>query len=189
MRNIPRSPASLISKLLFLTAVFILGWNKNASADINYNLLLNWSYQPPNVQQNLVRQVTNIRVVDGIPYSDPSLIDVYGLTTMYTIPGTTYVTHIGIDIKKGYEEALTHEVGHAISTINHSLWWWVYRPEFLDIWNRERFNCVPLMAQGVDDPKEYFANAYYLYIRFPQILKKVCPDTYNYMTVVMRYTN
>lgn len=158
-------------------------------AEINYNLLLHWSYQPPNVQQNLVKQVTTIRVVDDIPFSDPNLLDVYGLTTMYCMPGTTYVTHIGIDVEKGHEDSLTHEVGHAISTINHSLWWWCLRPEFLDIWNRERFNCVPLMAQGVDDPKEYFANAYDLYIRFPQILKQVCPDTYNYMTLVLKYTN
>ena len=159
-----------------------------AKAEINYNLLLEWSRQPQNVQQNLVNQNTMIRVVDEIPYYDPNLVDVIGLTTMQVYPNTMIVKSIDMQIEKGAEYCLTHEVGHCISNANHQLWWWVFRPEFIKIWQEERYNCVLLMGQGELDIREYFACAYDLFIRMPALLKHACPQTYNYITVVLRYT-
>lgn len=172
---------SFIMGLILLTPL-------QTKADINYNLIYNWQYQPQNVKNNLVTQNTNIRVVDDIRYDDPTLYDVYGLTTMYLYPNSTYVTHIDVQVEQGHEDSLTHEVGHCISNANHSLYWWCFRPEFIQIWLAERDCAYALMAHGHDDIREYFADAYDLYIRFPQILKKLCPMTYNYMTVVLKYT-
>ena len=161
---------------------------QTVKAEINNRILEEWAKQPTNVQLNVYYQNTNIRVVDNIPYSDPTLYDVYGLTSMYTIPYTTYVSRIDVQIKKDHESSLTHEVGHCISNANHSLYWWCYRPEFYQIWMAERDKAYVLMAQGHDDIKEYFADAYDLYINWNGILKRVCPMTYNYMTVVLKYT-
>ena len=154
-------------------------------ADINYNLLYNWSFQPPNVQQNLVMQNTHINVVDELPWVSPSLYETYAYTTMNVSNG--YVYSIDMYIKTGYESSLTHEVGHCISNAGHSPYWWCYQPCFIQIWQAERYNNV-MMAQGFDDIREYFACAYDLYIRYPQILKQANPMTYNYMIVVLRNT-
>lgn len=170
---------------------FLVGWilfaPLRAKADINYNLLLNWSYQPPNVQQNLVNQNTNIQVVDELHYRSPVLADTYGYTTTHVIPGINYVTNIDVVLEEGCEFALTHEVGHCLANANRIYQWWCFRPEFIQIWQNERHNCV-LLYQGEDDIREYFATAYDAYIRFPQLLKYACPDTYNYIRLVLRYT-
>ncbi|MBQ7481326.1 MAG: hypothetical protein IJT80_05555 [Lachnospiraceae bacterium] len=126
-------------------------------------------------------------MLDALPWESPDLYETYAYTTMNVIPGTSYVSSIDIFIKKGYEPALTHEVGHALSNARFDLYWWCYRPEFIQIWQRERYNNV-LMVQGIDDIREYFACAYDLFIRFPQILKQANPDTYNYIQVVLNYT-
>ena len=159
-----------------------------ARAEINYPLLYEWSRQPSNVQQNLVNQCTNIRVVDDIQYYDPTLEDVYGLTTMNVYPNTMVVTNIDMQIKKGCEFCLSHEVGHCLGNCNHVYQWWVFRPEFIQIWQQERYNCALLVGQGELDIREYFAEAYNLYVKFPQILKICCPSTYNYIKVVLKYT-
>ena len=63
-----------VLKKIALIIGFIIGYIAGclslhmARAEINYNLLFNWSLQPQNVQQNLVKQVTTIRVVDDIPF-------------------------------------------------------------------------------------------------------------------------
>ena len=161
-------------------------------AEINYNLLYNWQYQPPNVQQNLVGQWTNIQVVDNLDWQSPDLYDTYAYTRMNVVNmqsygNMPYVTNIDVCIKKGYEETLTHEVGHCISNANHYPYWWCEQPIFEQIWQVERYNSV-LMYQGQEDKREYFACAYDAYMRFPKMLKQLCPMTYNYITVVLRYT-
>jgi len=171
-----------------LTVLACIMMTVQARAEINYNLIYHWQYQPNNVKQNLVTQNTNIRVVNDIPFTDPTLYDVYGLTTMYLYPNSTYVTHIDVQVEQGHEDSLTHEVGHCISNANHSLYWWCFRPEFVQIWLAERDCAYALMAHGHDDIREYFADAYQLYLLYPPILKKLCPMTYNYMIVVLRNT-
>ncbi len=174
--------------LCFITAlVCTLMISVPARADINYNLIYNWSFQPPNVQQDLVAKRTNIQVVNTLPWESPDLYETWAYTTMNVTPGTTYVQSIDMYIKTGYESSLTHEVGHVVSNAGHEVYWWCYRPEFIQIWQQERYNCV-LLAQGWDDIREYFACAYDCYIRYPQILKQTCPSTYNYITVALRYT-
>ena len=51
-----------------------------------------------------------------------------------------------------------------------------------------RGTLVTLVGQGADDIREYFACAYDAYIRYTPILKQCCPQTYNYITVVLNYT-
>ena len=176
-----------IPKLLSLIGVCILLICTPCKAEITPQLLNEWARQPSNVQWDLYYQRTNIQVVDTLPWVSPSLAQTYAYTTMNVIPNTLYVQSIDMYVKRGYESALTHEVGHCISNAGHSVYWWCYRPEFVQIWQAERYNNV-MMAQGFDDIREYFACAYDLYINYPQILKRANPMTYNYITVVLKYT-
>ena len=177
----------MYKRLISLIGVCILLICTPVKAEITPQLLQEWGRQPNNVQWNLFYQPTNIQVVDNLPWQSSNLYEIYAYTTMNVIPNTFYVQSVDIVVKRGYEFALTHEVGHALSNANHSVYWWAYRPEFIQIWQTERFNNA-LMAQGIDDIREYFACAYDLYIRYPQILKQANPLTYNYITVVLNYT-
>ena len=176
-----------MKRITLLTLVCIFFINVQARAEITPQLLNEWAKQPNNVQWNVYYQNTAINVVDKLPWESPSLAQTYAYTTMNVIPNTMYVQSIDMFIKRGYESALTHEVGHCISNAGHSVYWWCYRPEFIQIWQQERYNNV-LMAQGFDNILEYFACAYDLYINYPQILKQANPMTYNYMIVVLRNT-
>ena len=174
-----------MKRTLTLTLACILLFSVRARAEITPQLLQEWSRQPSNVQWDLYYQRTNIQVVDTLPWVSPSLADTWAYTTMNVQNG--YVQSVDMVIKRGYESALTHEVGHCLSNAGHTAYWWAYRPEFIQIWQVERYNNV-LLAQGFDDIREYFACAYDLYIRYPAILKQANPMTYNYITVVLNYT-
>ena len=176
-----------ILKFIAMIGVCILMMCTPVKAEITPSLLYEWGKQPSNVQWNVYYQNTAINVVDKLPWESPSLADTWAYTTMNVIPGTTYVASIDMYIKRGYEYTLTHEVGHCISNAGHIPYWWCFRPEFVPIWQAERYNNA-MMAQGFDDIREYFACAYDMYIRYPQILKQANPMTYNYITVVLRYT-
>ena len=176
----------MIRKLISLIGVCILLICTPVKAEITPQLMMEWSRQPSNVQWNLYNQRTNIQVVDKLPWESPFLADTYGYTTLNVQNG--YVQSVDIVIKRGCEFALTHEVGHALSDYAHIPYWWATNPAFQPIWQAEKYNCVLLVGQGEYDVREYFAAAYDLYIRFPQILRKCCPSTFNYITVVLSYT-
>jgi len=173
-------------KLLTLIGAFALMICVPVRAEITPQLMQEWSRQPSNVQWDLYYQRTSIDVVDTLPWVSPSLADTWAYTTMNVQNG--YVQSVDMVIKRGYESALTHEVGHALSNAGHTPYWWAYRPEFVQIWQQERYNCVLLVGQGSTDIREYFAEAYNLYINYTPILKKCCPSTYNYMKVVLQNT-
>lgn len=172
--------------LITLTLACILLFTVQARAEITPALLQEWARQPNNVQWNVFYQNTNIQVVDKLPWESPSLYDTYGYTTLNVQNG--YVQSVNIYIKRGCEFALTHEVGHALSDYAKIPYWWATNPAFQPIWQAEKYNCALLVGQGEYDVREYFAAAYDLYIRFPQILKQTCPQTFNYITVVLNYT-
>ena len=174
-----------MKRLVSLIGVCILLICTPCKAEITPQLLSEWGRQPNNVQWNVFYQQTNIQVVDNLPWVSPSLYDTYAYTTMNVNSG--YVQSIDMYVKRGYESALTHEVGHALSNEGGIPYWWAFQPCFIEIWQKERYNNV-MMAQGFDDIREYFACAYDLYIRYPQILKQANPLTYNYITVVLSYT-
>ena len=177
-----------MKKLIAIIGVCILMICTPVKAEITPQLLQEWAKQPTNVQWNVYYQNTNIQVVDKLPWESPSLAQTYAYTTMNVIPNTTYVASIDMFIKCGYESALTHEVGHCISNAGHSVYWWCYRPEFIQIWLAERDNAYVLMPQGHDDIREYFACSYDLFINYKPVLKQCCPMTYNFMTIVLQYT-
>ena len=174
-----------MKRLIFLIGVCIILICTPCKAEITPQLLQEWGRQPSNVQWNVFYQNTNIQVVDKLPWESPDLADTWAYTTLNVNQG--YVQSINIIIKRGYESALTHEVGHALSCAGRVPYWWCFRPEFIPIWQAERYNNV-MMAQGFDDIREYFACAYDMYIRYPQLLKKTNPQTFCYMQVVMNYT-
>ena len=175
-----------MKKLITLTLVCILLFTVQARAEITPNLIQEWNRQPANVQMNLYNQHTNIQVVDQLPWQSPDLAQTWAYTTMNVNNG--YVYSIDIVIKRGYESALTHEVGHALSNYAHIPYWWATNPAFQPIWQAEKYNCALLIGQGETDVREYFAQAYFLYINYKPILKQCCPLTYNYLTVVLHYT-
>lgn len=172
--------------LYFLIGLTVILICTPCKAEITPQLLQEWSRQPSNVQWAVFNQQTNIQVVDNLDWQSANLYDTYAYTTLNVSNGL--VNSIDMRIKRGYEFALTHEVGHCISNANRTPYWWCYQPSFIQIWQQERYNCALLVGQGETDIREYFASAYDLYIRFPQILKKACPSTYNYMIVVLRNT-
>lgn len=174
-------------KLLTLIGLAIILMATPVRAEITPQLMQEWSRQPNNVQWAVFNQNTNIQVVDNLDWQSANLYDTYAYTTMNVIPNTQYVQSIDMKIKRGYEYTLTHEVGHCISNAGHSVYWWCYQPYFIQIWQQERYNNA-LMAQGIDDIREYFACAYDLYIRYPQILKQANPLTYNYIQTVINNT-
>lgn len=174
-----------MKRLIFLTAIFILTLTTSVRAEITPQLLNEWAKQPNNVQWDVYYQNTNIQVVDNLDWTSPDLYETHAYTTMNVSNG--YVNSIDIRIKRGYEYALTHEVGHALSNVFRIPYGWCTLPDFIRIWQKERYNNV-LLAQGWNDIREYFACAYDLYINYPQLLKQTCPDTYNFMTVVLRNT-
>ena len=169
---------------LAFIGVFFL-WAIPVRAEITPQLLQEWGRQPSNVQWNVFYQQTNIQVVDNLGWQSATLYDTYAYTTLNVSNGL--VNSIDMRIKRGYEFALTHEVGHCISNANRTPYWWCYQPCFIQIWQAERYNNA-LMAQGIDDIREYFACAYDLYLRYPQILKQANPLTFNYIKVVLSYT-
>ena len=177
-----------MKRIIILSFIFVLMLTTSVRAEITPQLLNEWAKQPNNVQWNVYYQNTAINVVDKLPWESPSLAQTYAYTTMNVIPNTLYVQSIDMYVKRGYESALTHEVGHCISNAGHSVYWWCYRPEFIQIWQQEKYNCVLLVGQGSTDIREYFAEAYNLYINYTPILKKCCPSTYNYMKVVLQNT-
>lgn len=172
-------------KLLTLIGIAVILMATPVRAEITPQLMQEWSRQPSNVQWDLYYQNTAIQVVDTLPWVSPSLYDTYAYTTLNVQNG--YVQSVGIWIKRGYEYTLTHEVGHALSDYAKTPYWWCYRPEFIQIWQQERYNNI-MLYQGWSDIREYFACAYDAYIRYPQMLKQTCPMTYNYITVVLQNT-
>ena len=172
-------------RIIILTIACFLLFKVQARAEITPQLMQEWSRQPSNVQWDLYYQRTNIQVVDTLPWVSPSLADTWAYTTMNVQNG--YVQSVDMVIKRGYESALTHEVGHALSNAGYTPYWWCYQPCFIQIWQAERYNNV-MMAQGFDDIREYFACAYDMYIRYPQVLKRANPMTYNYIIVCLQNT-
>ena len=175
-----------LARITKLSLIFIFLFSISVKAEITPQLLQEWAKQPSNVQWNIFYQNTNIQVVDKLPWESPSLYDTYGYTTLNVQNG--YVQSVDIVIKRGCEFALTHEVGHALSDYKQIPYWWCFQPCFVQIWQQEKYNCILLIGQGENDIREYFAAAYDLYIRFPQLLKSTCPMTYNYISVVLNYT-
>ena len=169
-----------------MVVVCVLMMHTTVHAEITPQLIMEWQKQPNNVQWHVFNQNTNIQVVDELPWHSPDLSETWAYTSKYK-DGTGLVSHIDIVVKRGYESTLSHEVGHCLEDCNRVLNWWVLQPCFMQIFQQERFNC-PLLFQGTNDIREYFACAYDAYIRYPKILKQSCPMTYNYIKVVLSYT-
>lgn len=174
-------------KTLLMTGACIIMMCAPVHAEITPNIIKEWSKQPANVQWHVYFQNTSINVVDVLPWHSPDLSETWAYTSKYK-DGNGLVGNIDIVIKRDYESSLTHEIGHCLEDCNHVLNWWAFQPCFIEIWQKERLNCPMLAGQGYYDIREYFAEAYNMYINFPYLLKQACPDTYNYIKLVLRYT-
>jgi len=175
----------MMKKLPFLTLTCIFLMTVQVRAEITPQLINEWNKQPSNVQWSVFYQNTSLNVVDKLPWESPDLAETWAYTSKYK-DNNGLVNHIDIVVKRGYESALTHEVGHCLEDQNRVCNWWAYRPEFIQIWQQERYNC-PLLFQGLTDIREYFACSYDVFINYRPILKQCCPQTYNYIRLVLRY--
>jgi len=169
---------------MVLTFIFIISMGVNAKAETNNNITYYLSRQPKNVQARLVQQGVNIQVVDSIDREFPGLATTYAYTSMYGNP----VYQIDIVIERGLESALTHEVGHCLSNLGNIPHYYDQTPEWKAICAAESKNSV-YTAQGWDDPVEYFAVAYQMYIDFPQALARFHPLTFQYMQAFVASVN
>ena len=172
-------------KLLLFTIIFTLLFTVQVKAEITPQLIQEWNKQPPNVQWHVYYQNTSFNVVDKLPWESPDLAETWAYTSKYK-DNNGMVNHIDVVVKRGYESALTHEVGHCIEDANRVANWWAFQPCFVQIWQQERYNNI-LLYQGWTDIREYFACAYDLFVHQPRILKQSCPQTYNYIQVVLKY--
>lgn len=172
-----------MKRLISLIGVCILLICTPCKAEITPQLLAEGNRQPQNVQVYVAQQNTDIQIVDVLDYNSPSLYETYAYTRMNVENMQVY--SIDIRIKRGYEHTLTHEVGHCISNYQGIPYYWCNTPTFDAIWQAERANNI-MMYQGRDSKIEYFACAYDMYIRFPNVLKQSNPLTYNYIKTVLK---
>ena len=96
-------------------------------------------------------------------------------------------TSINIEVVKDCEFALLHEMGHAIDNRNKPLEW-SNTNLFKAIYNAEKDNNerYKLIANALDNPMEYFAESYSLYIFNGKGLYETNPMTYNYIDAVAK---
>lgn len=95
-------------------------------------------------------------------------------------------TGINIEVTKGYEYCVLHEMGHAIDSRNKPIEW-SNTNLFIAIYNREKDNNddYKLITNALDSPMEYFAESYSLYILDGKGLYETNPMTYNYIDAVV----
>ena len=184
MDSIARKAIKSIT-MMMLGIALVFATSVDVKAETNSNVAFYLARQPANVRSRIANQGVTINVVDQLDYNAPELLETWAYTNMY---GTLdNINRIEIVLKKGHENSLTHEVGHCISNYGNIAYYWAQTPEFQAITAAESHNSV-LAAQGWDNPVEYFACAYAMYIDYPQILKNAHPQTYNYIQMVLAQT-
>ena len=185
MNSIARKAIKFIT-MMMLGIALVLATGVDVKAETNSNVAFYLARQPANVRSRLAKQGVTINVMDQLDYSAPELATTWAYTNMYG--SLDNINRIEIVLQKGYESALTHEVGHCISNYGNIAYYWAKTPEFTAITAAESHNSV-FAAQGWDNPIEYFACAYAMYIDFPAALKQFHPMTYNYIQAVLAQTN
>lgn len=147
----------------------------NASNEFLISIDSYWNMIPSNVRERYINSGSTITVVDSLGY--------LGLSHFYiTTEGNRYV-HIEIDYRNKAKDAIIHEVGHFLS-------WYLALDlnstsgEFYEIWEEEYQNIFSIDStdiNNVNTPHEYFAESFAIVIIKPDLMKRVCPKTYNYI--------
>jgi len=183
-----RKLLSLILMLALIIALIPPVRAEATMADFSYY----WSRQPENVQNYLIREGVQFHIVDQLPPS--SCISTTGYTLAYTNTYTNgdIITGVEVYCLKGFEQYITHEIGHVLSHYNKHAFLWASTPEFLQIWETEKdgsYICNTTMTeQGLTSPIEYFAVSYDAYINYGDLMKQKCPRTYKYIDTVVKNT-
>lgn len=144
--------------------------------------------QPKNVRNFLAKQNVDIQVVDELEWQSPDALATFAYTMVDFTDDRKTITGIKVRLKRGYTEALPHEIGHVISCYNNIAFYWANTPEFEQIWQLESHNSM-LIANGWADSDEYFAEAYKFYVESPEWLKEHHPMTYEYVKAVVAQAN
>lgn len=95
-------------------------------------------------------------------------------------------TGINIELTKGNEYCVLHEMGHAIDSRNKPIEW-SNTNLFKAIYNAEKDNNeeYKYITNALDSPMEYFAESYSLYILDGRGLYETNPMTYSYIDAVV----
>lgn len=173
----------LMSLLVLVSLTICLVQTNVYAADIS----IFWNQQPENVRNYLTRMGTTIEVVDNVPYYAEGRYTL-GLTSMSGTPDN--VTGIKIYVKRGFEDMLTHEIGHCVSNYGNVAHYWDQTPAFLQIWMLEApgSGIKEFWGYDISTPIEYFAVSYDMYFKYKDYLKKKCPETYKYIDTVIKNT-
>lgn len=171
---------------ILLAIIFSCLITVNVKADINYNLLYEWSKQPTNVQYSLARQGVTIEVAPFLNWNSSDLMETWAYTQVFTKPDLRTITACKIILLQNHEDCLTHEVGHALSNYNGYRYFWTDNYIWDSIYVSENSKQM-IYPQGWQNKYEYFACCYEEYLKYPLYMKKLQPSSYNYISVVLSY--
>lgn len=176
-----------IKKLKFtmlLTLLSLFVFPITVKAEVNNNLIMYYSILPENVRAFIGTKNVSFNSVDTIYYY-PAMENVTGLTT-FNMNGDL-VTGMTVQIKKGREDCLIHEIGHVIDTAGGTLYSLSSTPAFTQIYAAERYkNTQYFYTNGTDNAHEYFAESFNQYITNPDTMKKYNPLTYKYIRNIVK---
>lgn len=143
-----------------------------------------YTLQPEAIQE-WANESVNICVKDEVFVDDTSVLA--GTFCEFDKDNHYATTSINIEIAKDCEFALLHEMGHAIDSRNKPLEW-SNTNLFRAIYNREKDNNeeYKFITNALDNPMEYFAESYSLYILDGRGLYETNPMTYNYIDAVVK---
>ena len=170
--------------IMLLTFLSLFIFPMTVKAEVNNNMVMYYSILPENVRTFVGTKNVSFNSVDTINYYS-AMGDVTGLTT-FNMTGDL-VTGMNIDIKKGREDCLIHEIGHVIDTAGGKLYSLSSTPLFTQIYVAERYkNTQYFYTNGTDNAQEYFAESFNQYITNPKNMKKYNPLTYKYIDKIVR---
>lgn len=166
---------------------FIVRDGLNISDDIMYKVEEYYNTVPSTVRDHFVSDGWKIIVSTDVESRWNSMFSSKAPKLLSGFATTEYKA-VYVAARKDALESVIHEIGHYV---DYRVWInskYELRPskesEFTSIFNSEFDAFVDAFSpwdSGSYDSVEYFAEAFYEYVHDAETLKKVCPNTYNYL--------
>lgn len=143
-----------------------------------------FTHQPETIQE-WANESVDICVKEEVLVNDASVLA--GTFCEFDENNNYATTSINIELTKGNEYCVLHEMGHAIDSRNKPIEW-SNTNLFKAIYNAEKNNNeeYKLITNALDSPMEYFAESYSLYILDGRGLYETSPMTYSYIESVVK---
>ena len=142
------------------------------------NVTAYYNSMPDNVREYVKNAGWSYEIVSGNLGARYGYKSILGIT----IPDEKIVY---IDNRDKAETSIIHETGHII---DYSLNWASNGDAFESIFQFEHNNLPKFMnthKNNYNTSVEYFAESFRAYVQYPALLEKYCPDTYNFMDVLV----